>query len=323
MKVLGLSCGRKMGNSEVLLKEALMGVEEASGAEVEVIRLHDLFIKPCTGCEACTESLLIGKEAKCVLKNDHMPYLWDKLEESDGLILSAPSFSFTPPGYLVVLRDRLTRLYKFPNPRVGGLIVVGGSDWINLCLSQMAICDPHQTKLVDQMVVPFTARPGQVVLNRWALSRARKLGRNLGKATEMPIDRVKYVGEAMNVSDAEAKYYAQTMGVPIDWVKYIVDEEETCPICHSNVLQVRGKFVRCAIDDVVGTIKMNGDKITVTYDGKGLQKARWKPIEHERHYSIIQHGHQLYREKKPEIREKLEKYRAYGDIVPPPPLKDK
>ena len=323
MKILGLSCGRRMGNSEVLLKEALMGVEEVCGAEVEVIRLHDLFIKPCTGCESCTESMLKGKEGKCILKNDHMPYLWDKLKESDGLILSAPSFSFTPPGNLVVLRDRLTRLYKHPNPRVGGLIVVGGSNWINLCLPLMAICDPHQTKLVDQMVVPFTPRPGQVVLNEWALSRARKLGRNLGRAINMPIDRVKYVGEAMKVSDAEAEYYSQIMEVPIDWVRYVVDEEETCPICHSNVLHVRGKFVRCAIDDVVGTVKINGDKITVTYDKKELQKARWTPIEHEWHYNIIQHGHRQYREKKPEISEKLKKYRDYGSIVPPPPLKGK
>ena len=44
MSILGLSCGRRMGNSEVLLKEALMGVEEVTGAEVEIIRLVDLSI---------------------------------------------------------------------------------------------------------------------------------------------------------------------------------------------------------------------------------------------------------------------------------------
>ena len=49
MNVLGLSCDRQMGNSEILMKEALMGAKEVSGAEVEIIRLMDLSIKPCDG----------------------------------------------------------------------------------------------------------------------------------------------------------------------------------------------------------------------------------------------------------------------------------
>lgn len=39
MKILGLTCGRKMSNSEILVKEALMGAEEL-GAEVELVRLN-------------------------------------------------------------------------------------------------------------------------------------------------------------------------------------------------------------------------------------------------------------------------------------------
>ena len=30
MKVLGISCGRKLGNTEILVKEALMGAENFS-----------------------------------------------------------------------------------------------------------------------------------------------------------------------------------------------------------------------------------------------------------------------------------------------------
>ena len=57
MKVLGISCGRKMGNSEILLKEALMAME-AEGAEIEMIRLHDMYIKPCLGCNGCIMSCI-------------------------------------------------------------------------------------------------------------------------------------------------------------------------------------------------------------------------------------------------------------------------
>jgi len=54
MKLLGISAGRRLGNSEILLKEALMAAEETSGIDVEIVRLHDLKIKFCTGCEMCT-----------------------------------------------------------------------------------------------------------------------------------------------------------------------------------------------------------------------------------------------------------------------------
>ena len=53
MNILGVICGRRMGNSEVLLKETLMGAGEVSGADAEIIRLTDLSIKPCKGCEVC------------------------------------------------------------------------------------------------------------------------------------------------------------------------------------------------------------------------------------------------------------------------------
>jgi multimeric flavodoxin WrbA len=59
MKLLGLSCGRKMQNTEVLVKEAMRAAEEL-GADVGMIRLLDLNIKPCTGCVNCVRSLMQG-----------------------------------------------------------------------------------------------------------------------------------------------------------------------------------------------------------------------------------------------------------------------
>jgi multimeric flavodoxin WrbA len=43
LNILGLCGGRRLGNSEILVKEALMGAEE-TGAAVDVIRLMDLTI---------------------------------------------------------------------------------------------------------------------------------------------------------------------------------------------------------------------------------------------------------------------------------------
>ena len=66
-----------MGNSEILVKEALMGAEE-SGVEIEIIRLIDLDIKPPLG------------EGTPVVKGDDGAFLSRKLSECDGIILGAP-----------------------------------------------------------------------------------------------------------------------------------------------------------------------------------------------------------------------------------------
>ena len=51
-KVLGISFGRKMANTDVMVKTALMECEKA-GCDVQFIRADDLDIKPCTGCISC------------------------------------------------------------------------------------------------------------------------------------------------------------------------------------------------------------------------------------------------------------------------------
>jgi multimeric flavodoxin WrbA len=86
MKVLGIACGRKMSNTEILVKEALMGAEEA-GAEVQFVRLQDLNIKPCTGCNSCVIDLMErGGGGACVIKNDDFPFIDDLVMECDDLI---------------------------------------------------------------------------------------------------------------------------------------------------------------------------------------------------------------------------------------------
>ena len=107
MKVLGIACGRRMSNTEIMVKEALMGGEE-SGAEVEFIRLHDLYIKPCTGCNSCVVDLMEkGGGGKCVLKGDDFPFIDEKIMECDGLILGSPIYEKSPTGQLKTLQDRM------------------------------------------------------------------------------------------------------------------------------------------------------------------------------------------------------------------------
>jgi multimeric flavodoxin WrbA len=289
MYVLGLSGGRRMGNSEVLVREALMGAEEL-GARVEIIRLMDLDIKAPLGEDT------VGSDKR----PDHTSFLNKKMVEADGIIVSCPSYALTPPGYVINIRDRVSLRHGPPKKlQVGALIGVGGSDWVQLLLPMMYLILPHgQCKLVDQMLVTHTVSPGQVVLNEKAIARARRLGRNVAEALKMPADKVKYVGE---------EYF-------------------TCPICYQNLLKVRGKFVECPICDIKGTIEVKKDGIKVTFAKKDMETHHWGPQGLKRHMDIIVESGKIYKERLAEVKKKLKKYEAHiaatvpPAVAPPPPL---
>jgi multimeric flavodoxin WrbA len=260
MKVLGLTCGRKNSNTEILVKEALMGAEEM-GAEVEVVRLLDLNIKPCTGCNTCVIDLMEkGGSGKCVIKNDDLSFIHEKIMECDGLILGSPIYEKMPQGYLKVLNDRFgpshdmaicmiakkireengitkgtgpdERMFK---PRVASLIAVGGSDWTTLALPLLNIFTlPFQMKVVDQILVDWTALPATVLLNDNAIERAKKSGRHVAESLKKPVEQANYIGK-----------------------------QGMCPVCHTDSLHIEGSTskVVCTTCGVIGSLKVTGDKV--------------------------------------------------------------
>ena len=294
MKVLGISCGRKLGNSEIMVKEALMGAEEL-GAKVEIIRMHDLNIKPCSGCESCRIRELKegGMEAKCIIKNDDMPFFVGKLLECDGAIVGAPIFHLMPPGFLTMIGNRMaivgTRFRE--KPRYSAHITVGGTDWISLALPLMAIFLPHDFKLVDQMVITYTPRPAQILLNGEAMARARKLGRNIAEATKSLVNEVKYLGAS---------------------------DSRTCPLCHQNLLVVRETSAECPLCGIQGKIEITGGEVKVVFDEEGIKRDRWSAVMMTKHLSEVQRGHKMYEERKEELNKKLEIYKSYLSFTLPP-----
>ena len=63
MKILGLSCGTKNGNNDTMCRVALEAARDA-GAEIEFIHVFDWDIRLCTGCVACSRSLVMGVRDK-------------------------------------------------------------------------------------------------------------------------------------------------------------------------------------------------------------------------------------------------------------------
>lgn len=311
MKLLGLSCGRKMDNTEVLVKEALMAAEEL-GTDVGFIRLLDLNIKPCKGCTACVQSLFEGGEGKCVIEDD-LPFLDEQIMECDGLILGSPVYTMTPTGLLKTICDRFGPSHdvsfrmeakkisaakgkgKGPDERsfkdrVGAFISVGGgSHWVSMSLPLMNLFTfPLHITVVDQMQL-VAVWYGNVVLNEGAeaIERARRLGCNVAGA----------------------------MGKPISEVKWMGDEPGTCPVCHSNLLTVTKKNpVECPICGISGQIKVDGDEITVTFSEEEQKRSRLTLaglLEHwfELRGNFKKAEQKMQREGK-ELSKKLEKYKS-------------
>lgn len=273
MKILGITCGRKMSNSEILVKEALMGAEEL-GAEVELIRLNDLNIKPCTGCNACVISLLEkSSSGDCVIKNDDFSFIEDKIMECDGLILGSPIYEKGPTGLLKILSDRMGpshdvafRLISKNNrkengitsgksvdersfkTRIASLIAVGGSEWDNLALPLMhlSLISTH-IDVVDKILVNWTGLPGSVVFNEDALAKARKSGRYVAKCLLEQTDRT--------LSDEKKK-------------PKFIGEPGICPLCHSKLIEIRNEDKNypaiCAVCGVKGTLNVVDNKVKFT-----------------------------------------------------------
>ncbi len=127
MRILALrATPRKRGNSLILLETFLDCAP--SGAEVELVNLYGVDIKPCVACGACASS-------HCVIEDD-MGKLYPLLEEADVLVVSTPIYFYGPPAPLKAFMDRC-QPWWYRHPPVskrGVLMAVGASGGENLFL---------------------------------------------------------------------------------------------------------------------------------------------------------------------------------------------
>jgi multimeric flavodoxin WrbA len=104
MKVLAVyGSPRRKGNTSALLKRAVEGTRQA-GAEVEEIVLRDLKISPCLEIYGCK------KAGRCVIPDDFQNF-YDKILESEGLMLASPIFFYSVSAHTKILIDRCQSLW--------------------------------------------------------------------------------------------------------------------------------------------------------------------------------------------------------------------
>lgn len=219
--VLGITAGRKDSNSEILLKESLLACQE-QGADVKMINLRDYNIMECTGCTACTHGMTNGKNVGCTLKNkDDKDAIMEVMLNVDAIIISAPTYDLMPTAtFLKFMHRNLSYESSFleaigaveHRDRVAGLIAVGGStrSWQSMALECMqATCFTNDFKIVDMYLATRVPAPKQCLLHDDMIERAHKIGENIMKSLNTPVDKRDWLGD-------------EGMG----W----------CPNCHSNAL---------------------------------------------------------------------------------------
>ncbi len=281
LKVIGVlgSC-RKLGNSEVLLREALLSAQ-ALGAETEIIRLTDLNIKPCRGCMACVF------KGRCSIRDDDIDMLSGKLQEADGLVVSAPTYILGTAGVIKMAIDRclnmVSRQREFERQkRLAALITVAGDRAFNPLglefLSQFAISYGFQ--VVDYMEA-YAQGPGEVLLDESNINRAVALGQNLCN------------------------------GFNGEYVKRI-SEVNQCPVCYSRVYQIMdGNRVKCPVCVSTGRLTQADGKIKVVFDPASAEKnfSNWE-YRREHMNESIQPSREVFMERRRRVKEIAARYAA-------------
>ena len=281
-KVMGITAGRKNGNSEILLKEALMECEK-QGADVTMINLRDYHIIDCTGCTSCTKAMSEGKNAGCVLdEKDDKKKIMDVMLNQDAVIFSVPTYDLMPASvYLTFAHRSLSYETSFlesigaieHRDRVAGLISVGGSTraWQSMALEGLqATMFTTDMKVVDMILATRVPGNAQCLLNDELLERARQMGEHIMEAVRTPAEERKWLGE-------------EDMG----W----------CPNCHSNALVLGEKQWDGVYYPVECQVCGAGGNLVQTEDGKwkfviqedGLLKDRTTVAGRAKHLEEIAH----------------------------------
>jgi len=187
LKVLGImGSPRKHGNTDLLLNEALKGAE-SQGASIERIVVNNLTIKPCTEDYGCAITGI------CTIRDD-MDDIYEKLLESDRIIVASPMFFYSMPSQLKALIDRSQAIWSrkyllkqdMPNTgRKGAFIGVGATKGKNLFdgakLTMKYFDDAINVEYVDNLLIRQVYQKGEIKEHVTALQDAYELGKRLAQ----------------------------------------------------------------------------------------------------------------------------------------------
>ncbi len=277
-KVVGISFGRKMSNTEVMVKEALLQCEEA-GHEIQFIRADELKINICTGCISCVIGLSSGRgKGGCPLQDD-FHIIDEAIMSSDALIIGSPIYEMGPTGNFRVVCDRIgpshdisfrkTAIEKglaegkdkdlIPDqrslkPRVGALLAVGGAmtkNWTTFGIPTMfALPMSLGVDIIDTYQYYGAMAYEHVLGNEVVMKKMNNVGKN--------------IVAALSATTEEER------------TKWRGDHEGVCPVCHCDMLEVthKGLEVECPVCGIAGELKVVNNEIKVHFPDSEIARSR-------------------------------------------------
>jgi multimeric flavodoxin WrbA len=307
-RVLGVGAGTSGGSAEILLKAALMEAE-ATGAQAAFLRLDDLRID--------TAGPLFGAH------DDDCRWFFEQVMAVDGVIYSAPIYSRLLPGKLRLLADRVfgphadvgfirllmereaagepitvpfTPDERVLRPRVAAFIAVGGAltdQWGTLALPMMhSMAFSMRSGVVDQVRFGGAGTPRSIVLDPSALERARLLGRNVAEQLGRDYQDVEYRGEP-----------------------------GLCPLCHLDVIELRGRSAECASCGAAGRLEIGDDgEPRVVFDAQGLERSVNDLVEKRAHSEEILETADRHAARADEVSAGAAAFASWGEPLTPPSL---
>jgi len=274
-RILGLiGSPRKLGNCEVLVKELCrQGPEDH---ELQLLRLQDFDIGPCTGCYRC----LYG--GKCAL-NDDLETVLEALCKADAYIVAAPSYFLGANSSLKRLMDRGLSLYGVKERLWGkpsiALAIAGieGKEGSTLLTIQSFLkCLLSDIKA---SAVFYAALPGEIFFGSEKLQTAKELGSAL-------------FGTAMDKADP------------------------CCPLCGGDSFRfLGGSKVRCMLCGNDGSLVMEGGSpvFEIRKGSHDLFLDREDALQHE---AWLRGMKDRFTAELPQIRAVRERYRGGNWIHP-------
>ena len=283
MKVLGIvTSHRRLGNTEILIKEALMGAE-VEGAEVEILRLTDYQILPCDGLAPC-----VFGEQGCNL-NDDFNFVLDKIYQCDGLILGSPCYILEATAILKQFIDRLFSVAWHSQARGKPAAVImpyATRGWTPYTFLQPNIALLFLGMDVIDRALIFIQGISEAVINQRALSRAHEIGNAV--ATAIKTGDHSYRGEP-----------------------------GLCPVCHDRNIHILkdNENVECGTCAIKGKLVIEEGKIRVHFPEEQVKRHRWTEENLYRHWTYhIKPSKDYFTKVRPLQKEGRVKYKEYLHI---------
>jgi multimeric flavodoxin WrbA len=175
MKIIGINSSPIRGsNTETALKAVLEGAQ-GRGAAVELVRLYDLDVAPCDGCDACLSG------GGCVI-DDEGKALMERIEAAQAIVFGTPIYWYAVSGVLKNLIDRT--YYAYHRKDMAGKRVVAllaqhssGADEA-LSLFKHWVADQECTML-ESVTINTEGKRGVVAGDAGLLRRLHELGERL------------------------------------------------------------------------------------------------------------------------------------------------